>query len=305
MASRSRKTILSNPLDDIKPQSILKNTLSKADAPRVKATPSKKSTEKKSVTKSTKTTTNIVKKNLVKNVPVKKPVKKTIKINAGKSHAPSDALTKFDTMAKIIVLDTTNKKDVAINRAQRKNNPPNTLQKQTRAENVFDAELSQDPPLVLVRVRVTSDRETRAMRVVKTWSQWSVAAGIVPVPLIDIALISGIQIKMIHDLCQIYNIPFEKKSALAVVSGLIGGSLSSGVARVAGEMALKTIPYVEQVLQPTLAYATTYSMGYVFVKHFENTGTLLNFDGSKMNLYFQEQFEKSKRIFSKKQAVPA
>lgn len=305
MASRSRKTILSNPLDDIKPQSILKNTLSKADAPRVKSTPSKKSTEKKSVAKSTKTTTNVVKKNLVKNVPVKKTVKKITKINADKSPAPDDASTKFDALAEIIVLDATNKKDVAKNRAQRKNNPPDTLQKQTRAENVFDAELSQDPPLVLARVRITSDRETRAMRVVKTWSQWSVAAGIVPVPLIDIALISGIQIKMIHDLCQIYNIPFEKKSALAVVSGLIGGSLSSGVARVAGEMALKTIPYVEQVLQPTLAYATTYSMGYVFVKHFENTGTLLNFDGSKMNLYFQEQFEKSKKIFSKKQAVPA
>jgi uncharacterized protein (DUF697 family) len=200
---------------------------------------------------------------------------------------------------------TPNSQDEAKSRAQNINESSDSAQKQPRAEDVFDAELSQEPPCALIRVRITSDRETRAMKVVKTWSQWSVAAGIVPVPLMDVALVSGIQVKMIYDLCQIYNVSFEKKSALAVASGLVGGSLSAGVARMAGEMALKTIPYVEQVLQPTLSFATTYSMGYVFVKHFENSGTLVNFDASKMNLYFQEQFEKSKKLFSKKQAAAA
>jgi hypothetical protein len=60
-----------------------------------------------------------------------------------------------------------------------------------------------------------------------------------------------------------------------------------------------------QFVQPTFAFATTYAMGYVFVKHFENAGTMATFDSSKMNLYFHEQFEKSKKLFSKKQAVPA
>lgn len=283
MASRSRKTILSNPLDDIDPQSVSKVSPDKKSA--AKSKPEKKTPEKKT--------------------PVKKTVKKAVKKETDPSIESSEALSKFDELAEVVILDAANSQGEAKSRAKSTNHSSASSDQQPRAEDVFDAELSQEPPCALIRVRVISDRETRAMKVVKTWSQWSVAAGIVPVPLMDVALVSGIQVKMIYDLCQIYNVPFEKKSALAVASGLVGGSLSAGVARMAGEMALKTIPYVEQVLQPTLAFATTYSMGYVFVKHFENSGTLVNFDAGKMNMYFQEQFEKSKKLFSKKQAATA
>jgi uncharacterized protein (DUF697 family) len=310
MASRSRKTILSNPLDDINPQSVSKVSPDKKMASDIPATSSKKSVVKKTVSKTTKTTASAEKlksekKTPEKKTPVKKTVKKAVKNEADPSIESSEALAKFDELAEVVILDAANSQGEARSRAQSSNKSSEASDKQPRAEDVFDAELSQEPPCSLIRVRLISDRETRAMKVVKTWSQWSVAAGIVPVPLMDVALVSGIQVKMIYDLCQIYNVPFEKKSALAVASGLVGGSLSAGVARIAGEMALKTIPYVEQVLQPTLSFATTYSMGYVFVKHFENSGTLVNFDASKMNMYFQEQFEKSKKLFSKKQAAAA
>ncbi len=305
MASRSRKTILSNPLDDINPQSISKVSPAKKSASEIQPTSSKKSTVKKTLAKPTKTITSSTKSNPEKKIPVKKTVKIAVENDVDPTLESAKAMSKFDELAEVVILDATKSQGEAKSRAQRKKESSEATQKEVRAEDVFDAELSQEPPCALIRVRLISDRETRAMKVVKTWSQWSVAAGIVPVPLMDVALVSGIQIKMIYDLCQIYNIPFEKKSALAVASGLVGGSLSSGVARIAGEMALKTIPYVEQVLQPTLAFATTYSMGYVFVKHFENSGTLVNFDASKMNMYFQEQFEKSKKLFSKKQAATA
>jgi uncharacterized protein (DUF697 family) len=305
MASRSRKTISSNPLDDIKPQGILKNTPTEDTSSKVIAKSPKKVAVKKSITQSAKTISNVSKKNLSDDVPLKKTVKKTTNTSTDVNKSSSNEESNFDKLAEIVLLDSTNNQNKATKRTKSTNNLSDAIHNQTRAENVFDAELSKDPPLVVTRVRITSDRETRAMRIVKSWSQWSVAAGMVPVPLFDIALVSGIQVKMIYDLCQVYNVPFEKKSALAVVSGLIGGSLSAGVARIAGEMALKTIPYVEQVLQPTLSFATTYSMGYVFVKHFENAGTLLNFDGSKMSGYFQEQFEKSKKLFPKKQAATA
>jgi uncharacterized protein (DUF697 family) len=295
MATRSRKTILSNPLDDINPLSISE----------IQASSSKKSTLKKSLSKATKTIPSSAKANLEKKTSAKKTVKKAVKNDVDPIIESAEAISKFDELAEVVILDATKSQGETKNRAQRKRESSEAMQNKPRAEDVFDAVLSEEPSCTLIRVRITSDRETRAMKVVKTWSQWSVAAGIVPVPLMDVALVSGIQVKMIYDLCQIYNIPFEKKSALAVASGLVGGSLSSGVARIAGEMALKTIPYVEQVLQPTLAFATTYSMGYVFVKHFESSGTLMNFDTSKMNMYFQEQFEKSKKLFSKKQTATA
>lgn len=328
MASRSRKTILSNPLDDINPKSVSKEATT--------ASPSilpKKRAAKKSVTANAgndvqgsaaaKVTTKKVVKSAasktVGNTP-KKAVKKTAAVKNESGISATDAkgipsqdslsehdkaLSHFDTLAEVVINDASTK---GTDKRTKSTSDSTSFEKtaaQSRAEDVFDAELSKEPPCKLVRVRVISDRETRAMKIVKTWSQWSVAAGIVPVPFVDIALVSGIQVKMIYDLCQVYNVPFEKKSAVAVASGLVGGSVSAGVARILGEMALKSIPYVEQVMQPTLSFATTYSMGYVFVKHFENAGTLMNFDASKMNMYFHEQFEKSKKLFSRKQVAPA
>jgi uncharacterized protein (DUF697 family) len=210
----------------------------------------------------------------------------------------------FDQLAKVVIDNAS--KDAEVKRtSQELTQASERAAPKGCANEVFEAELCQAPQRELVRVRVTSDRESRAMKVVKSWSQWSVAAGFVPVPFVDIALVSGIQIKMIYDLCQIYNVPFKKEAAIAYASGLVGGSLTAGAAQVVGSIALKAVPYVDQLVQPTFAFATTYAMGYVFVKHFENAGTMASFDSSKMNLYFHEQFEKSKKLFSKKQAAPA
>jgi len=317
MATRARKTILSNPLDELNPQIV-----SVKSTGTIHSTKRKKNTIKKIASSPVESVVKVsadakVPENKV--IPKTESIKKRVRIKRvnPSADAPNDpqvpdisaehaeALSHFDALAEVVISHAA--ADSAVNKKQSKDDARSTerASQQGRAEDVFDAELSKEPPCALVRVKITSDRETRAMKIVKTWSQWSVAAGIVPVPLMDIALVSGIQVKMIYDLCQVYNIPFEKKSALAVASGLVGGSFSAGVARTIGEMALKSIPYVEQVLQPTLAFATTYSMGYVFVKHFENSGTLMNFDASKMNIYFHEQFEKSKKLFSRKQAVPA
>ena len=328
MASRARKTILSNPLDDINPKSV-----SKEETTASPSILSKKRAAKKSVTANAgkdvqdsaaaKVTTKKVVKSAasktVGNIP-KKAVKKTaavkkvsgISASSSKGISSQDILSEhektfshFDALAEVVIKDASAKSSDERTKSAADSTSSEKAAAKSRAEDVFDTELSKEPPCKLVRVRVISDRETRAMKIVKTWSQLSVAAGIVPVPFVDIALVSGIQVKMIYDLCQVYNIPFEKKSAVAVASGLVGGSVSAVVARILGEMALKSIPYVEQVMQPTLSFATTYSMGYVFVKHFENAGTLMNFDASKMNMYFHEQFEKSKKLFYRKQVAPA
>jgi len=328
MASRARKTILSNPLDDISPKSASteSTTVSPPILPKkrsakkgvtasagndVQSSAAEKVTTKK-VVKSTasKTVGNTPKKAAKKTVGVKKvsDISATTSKDIPSQDSLSEhekALSHFDALAEVVINDAASKSGDHNSQSTSDSTPREKAGAQSRAEDVFDAELSKEPPCKLVRVRVTSDRETRAMKIVKTWSQWSVAAGIVPVPLMDVALVSGIQVKMIYDLCQVYNVPFEKKSALAVASGLVGGSFSAGIARMLGEMALKSIPYVEQVMQPTLSFATTYSMGYVFVKHFESAGTLMNFDATKMNMYFHEQFEKSKKLFSRKQVASA
>lgn len=310
MATRPRKTIMANPLDEIGSLSGLKksviasgvatsSTPKKPSAKTIKKTSTKKETVKK-VSNVKKPIDQII---VPKAKPARKRVSKSTLANQVIPEVTTDT-SSFDELAKVVVDNAA--KDAEMKRMSHESARMNgSTAPQRRADEVFEAELSHEPERKLLHVRVTSDRETRGMKVVKSWSQWSVVAGFVPVPFVDIALVSGIQIKMIYDLCQVYGVPFKKEAAIAYASGLVGGSLTSGAAQIVGSMALKAVPYVDQIVQPTFAFATTYAMGYVFVKHFENAGTMASFDSTKMNLYFQEQFEKSKKLFSKKHASPA
>lgn len=175
-------------------------------------------------------------------------------------------------------------------------------QRQT-AEALFEAECKTghdfSPRRELVRLAPKNvKRAPAAMAIVKRWSQWSVAAGVVPVPFLDTVAISGVQLKMVHDLCKYYGVEFEKEAVLAIVGSLVGGAITTSVTDAVTHMLLKSVPYAEQVLQPTLSFATTYSLGYVFVKHFEDNGTLKDFKASKMKGYFHEQLERTKSVFS-------
>jgi uncharacterized protein (DUF697 family) len=152
----------------------------------------------------------------------------------------------------------------------------------------------------LVPLFTANNRHEKAMHLVKKWSQWSIAAGIVPIPFVDNLAISGVQLKMVHDLCKHYGVKFEKEAVVAIMASLIGGALVTSVTGTITHVVLKSIPYAEQVLQPTLSFATTYSLGYVFVKHFENNGTLKNFRSKEMKGYFQDQLLRNKALFKKR-----
>ncbi len=170
------------------------------------------------------------------------------------------------------------------------------------------ANLDFSAPLI-AEVQTTNHRH-EAMVIVKTWSQWSVVAGLTPVPVLDVIALSGAQIKMIQLLCKHYNIPFEKKVAIAVATGLIGGTLTSTIATGATRLLVKNIPIMGQIfnftVEPALSFGSTYAIGTTFVKHFESKGDLLSFKSEQMKDYATEQFQKGKKLFlSKKSGVTA
>ncbi|MDE2463441.1 MAG: GTPase, partial [Alphaproteobacteria bacterium] len=45
------------------------------------------------------------------------------------------------------------------------------------------------------------------------------------------------------------------------------------------------------VTLPSLAAASTYALGKVFIQHFESGGTFLDMDPDKVSAYFKEQYE--------------
>jgi uncharacterized protein (DUF697 family) len=138
-----------------------------------------------------------------------------------------------------------------------------------------------------------SEREEGANSIVKKWSLWASGAGLIPIPLVDVAGITGIQIKMLKDLADHYEVPFKEhlgKSALAgIVSSGVGTELGWGSIR----SLVKAIPVVGTVagfvVMPAFAGASTMATGKVFTQHFASGGTFLNFNPDAVREHYQKE----------------
>ena len=128
----------------------------------------------------------------------------------------------------------------------------------------------------------------------------AVGAGFIPVPVVDFAAITGVQLTMLAQICAIYKQPFSKEAAQSIIASLVGGAVTGGEANsLAIASKLKFIPVVgtavSWLVTPALAGATTYAIGKVFVRHLESGGSLLTFDGKKMKDYMEKALEEGKK----------
>lgn len=145
-----------------------------------------------------------------------------------------------------------------------------------------------------VAIPVVSENDA-ALAIVKKYMAWSAGAGAIPMPVIDLAAITGVQLKMLKKLSNHYGVAFHAhlgKSALAALVGGYGaGTLAFGTA---GTM-LKSIPGIGSLLGvvalPGFASATTYAVGKVFIQHFASGGTFLSFDPDKARAHFDQHFQ--------------
>ena len=137
-----------------------------------------------------------------------------------------------------------------------------------------------------------STLKNRAEKIVKRWAKWAAVGGLIPTIVLDVAILTGIQIKMIHALCELYEVDFEKKRALAIVSGLAGGVAAQAVAQGVGKQILRSTPGVGTLfslaVDPALSYGATYAMGFAFISHFEVDGHLHNFNVATIKGYFSQ-----------------
>jgi len=140
-----------------------------------------------------------------------------------------------------------------------------------------------------------SSRAEGAQRLVNRHALYSAAAGLVPVPLVDLAATTGIQIKMLKELADNYGVPFQADRGKSIIGALIGGVVPTRLAYGLGGSLIKAVPIIGGLLgmvtAPAFASASTYAIGKVFTSHFESGGTLLDFDPEKMRQHFVTEYE--------------
>ena len=119
---------------------------------------------------------------------------------------------------------------------------------------------------------------------------------LVPIPFVDSFLITSMQLRMIDEISQKYNIPFNENAGKAFIATL-ASSTSYHFGTQVIKSFVKKIPVIgiaSSLVSPVLAAATTYAIAKVFIYHFELGGNLLDFKPEKVREYFAKQFEDGK-----------
>lgn len=141
-------------------------------------------------------------------------------------------------------------------------------------------------------------KEDQTDKIIRRNMMYAMGAGIVPIPMFDLAVISGLQMKMLYEFSGVYDVSFPRGLVKSILASLIGGLGVFPIAAVLAGSVSKFIPGIGNIISvislPLTAGAVTYAIGKVFVMHFESGGTFLNFNAKKMQAYFAEMYKEGK-----------
>ena len=147
-----------------------------------------------------------------------------------------------------------------------------------------------------------AEREEPASQLVDRFSLWSGAAGLIPVPLLDMVAVGGVQLQMLRRLSEIYGVPFTDNRGKSIIASLAGAiipaSTATTTAMTFGSL-IKGVPgigtAVGALTMPVFSAGATYVIGKVFMKHFASGGTLLDFNPPDYREFIKAQQAKFRR----------
>ena len=156
-------------------------------------------------------------------------------------------------------------------------------------------------------VAQTDPRDSAADAIVEKYVWRAAAVGLVPVPYLDMLAVSAVQLKMVKELSVNYSVEFSEERGKAIITSLLGGVVSGVVAR---SGLVKTALFAIPLIGPTAAIlsmsifasASTCAVGKVFTQHFASGGSFLNFEPEKVRKFFSDQYEKGKRMVTRRPA---
>ena len=141
-------------------------------------------------------------------------------------------------------------------------------------------------------------RRRAADNTIRHYCYWSFSAALIPVPIVDFAAMSAIQLKMIGELCELYDVPFSQERARTTISTLLASASSSTFASLA-----KLIPglgyFGVAIPLAGINVSYTYAVGKIFAQHFQSGEPLESFDPAEQKSRFAEKLREG-REFAKR-----
>jgi uncharacterized protein (DUF697 family) len=135
-------------------------------------------------------------------------------------------------------------------------------------------------------------REEMASKLVDRFALWSGVAGLIPVPVVDVFAVGGLQIQMVRRISQIYDVGFSENRGKALIASL-AGSMIPATSGIGAASMLKSVPIVGTIaggfVMPALSAGATYAIGKAFIQHFATGGTLLDFNPPDYREFIKRQ----------------
>lgn len=143
-------------------------------------------------------------------------------------------------------------------------------------------------------VATLASRAETASKLVDRFALWSGVAGLLPLPVVDVVAVGGLQVQMLRRLSQIYGVEFSENRGKALIAAL-AGSMIPATSGIGAASSLKFVPVVGTLaaafVMPVLSAGATYAIGKAFIQHFESGGTLLDFNPPDYREFVKSQKE--------------
>ncbi|MFH1057445.1 MAG: DUF697 domain-containing protein [Pseudomonadota bacterium] len=142
-------------------------------------------------------------------------------------------------------------------------------------------------------------------RTIKNHMWASAGMGIIPVPWVDLAGVTLVQLNMLRKISGYYGVPFMKNVVKNLLGSLLGGAFPAALGAPVAS-ATKAIPVIGTAIgvltAPVIGAATTYAVAKVFVQHFASGGTFLTFDPQKVKAYYAQMFKEGQEVATEMKA---
>lgn len=136
---------------------------------------------------------------------------------------------------------------------------------------------AEDAAAALAAITEAARRRAKARAIVERHANFSAVGGFIPLPVLTVAAITVITVRMMKLLSQLYGAPFERKHAQTVVIGLMGGVMPAGLGTITASSIAVFVPgynLIGLAVSSVTASVLARRIGNMLIEYFE-TGVAL------------------------------
>ncbi len=124
--------------------------------------------------------------------------------------------------------------------------------------------------------KLAARRRALARKIVDRHKNYAALGGLVPLPVANIASVTAINLRMVKQLSELYEVPFLRDRTRSLIVGLIGGVVPTGVGAATSSTLMWIVPgglLLGLGASALTAGALTRGIGLVFIESFESGAT--------------------------------